>query len=133
MKDEMGLSDQIVLKGRSDDIPLCLSAMDVYVQPSYYEGHSITILEAMGMGLPVISTRVGGTPEIIKTGENGFLFNPDDHQSMAEMIYKLYNDNALRDGMGAIAKKTVKERFSVEQMTKEYESLYAELIKEKKE
>lgn len=66
-----------------------LNGADVYVLPSYKEGLPISILEAMSYSLPVISTRVGGIPEIIMNGKNGLLINPGDKEALYESIIKL--------------------------------------------
>lgn len=125
---EKCLTDNLVLLGRRDDIPACLTAMDMFIQPSLYEGHSNTILEAMISKLPVISTHVGGTPEIIVNGENGFLFKPDNYTGMAEKILSLYHSPDLCKSVGLAGKMTVQKKFSVERMVNEYEKLYQKLL-----
>lgn len=125
---ELGLSQNIIFTGRSDKIPLYLSAMDVYIQPSFYEGHSNTIIEAMAASLPVISTDVGGTHEIIDHETTGFLYQPDDYQGMADILSELYNSSSLRQKIGERGRKTVSSNFSVEKMVAGYEQLYKELL-----
>jgi glycosyltransferase involved in cell wall biosynthesis len=102
--------------------------MDVFIQPSLYEGHSNTIVEAMAASLPVISTDVGGTIEIIDNGENGFLFSPYDHQAMGKAMLACYSSRSLRARIGVAANKTVVHQFSVERMVREYEKLYVTLL-----
>lgn len=125
---DLGLSDQVVLFGQSNNVPLCLSAMDVYIQPSFYEGHSITILEAMASGLPIISTDVGGTSEIITNGATGFLFDPNDYKRMAMKLLTFFQNAALREKIGRTGRKKIQEKFSVKRMVQEYEKLYADLL-----
>jgi glycosyltransferase involved in cell wall biosynthesis len=72
-----------------------LKKSDAYILPSYNEGLPVSILEAMSYGLPILSTRVGGTPEVLKTGENGFLFEPGDKQAMYEAINSLLQNRDL--------------------------------------
>jgi len=129
IKREFGLSDHVILFGLSKDIPLCMSSMNVYFQPSFYEGHSNTILEAMASGLPVISTSVGGTPEIIDDGETGYLFDPYDYSGMSMKLLALYDNEALCKKIGESAIDIIKKKYSVQRMIHEYEKLYDELLK----
>ena len=103
-----------------------LNESDVYVLPSYKEGLPISILEAMSYSLPVISTCVGGIPEIILNGENGYLINPGDKEALYDAINKLKSSEKLRIRMGNLSKPIVKEHMPqyVENQLKElYESL----------
>lgn len=90
-----------------------LNGADVYVLPSYKEGLPISILEAMSYSLPVISTRVGGIPEIIMNGKNGLLINPGDKEALYESIIKLKNSEELRIRMGEISKPIVQEHLPI--------------------
>jgi sugar transferase (PEP-CTERM/EpsH1 system associated) len=123
-----GLTDSVIFAGMRSDVPACMSAMDVYLQPSFYEGHSLTLLEAMAMGLPVIATRVGGTPEIIADGENGYLREPRDSQGMAQVVRQLYSDPELRKRIGSAGRGRVTSQFSVATMVGAYEHLYMRLL-----
>ena len=124
-----GLAGSVLFAGMRSDVPACMSAMDVYLQPSLYEGHSLTIMEAMAMGLPVISTRVGGTPEIIADGENGFLREPRDSEGMAQIARELYSRPQLRERIGQAARARITGDFSVATMVSAYEHLYMRLLK----
>jgi glycosyltransferase involved in cell wall biosynthesis len=125
---ENALEDSVIFFGKSNQVAKYLSAMDVFIQPSLYEGHSNTIVEAMAASLPVISTDVGGTIEIIDNGENGFLFSPYDHQAMGKAMLACYSSRSLRARIGVAANKTVVHQFSVERMVREYEKLYVTLL-----
>ena len=72
-----------------------LNSCDVYILPSYHEGLPISVLEAMSYGKPVISTNVGGIPEIVKPGFNGWLFQPGDHQALNTIIREAMNNKDL--------------------------------------
>lgn len=125
---DLHLEENILFLGMRNDVSLCLSAMDVYVQPSFYEGHSNTILEAMAAGLPVVSTSVGGTPEIIEHDQTGLLFQPDDLEGISGAIFTLWQDEKKRQVIAAAGKQTVKQRFSAQTMTKAYADLFGKLI-----
>jgi glycosyltransferase involved in cell wall biosynthesis len=125
---EHGLEDDVVLAGMRSDVPRCMSSMDVYFQPSHYEGHSLTILEAMATGLPVVSTAVGGTPEVVTHGRSGFLHRPGDYRAMAACLLHLYSESGLRYSLGEAGREDVVRRFSVATMVENYERLYRELL-----
>ena len=123
-----GISDIVNYEGwvSGDKKADLLNGADVYVLPSYKEGLPISILEAMSYSLPVISTRVGGIPEIIINGKNGFLINPGDKEALYESIIKLKNSEELRIKMGELSKPIVQEHLPqyVENQLKElYDSL----------
>lgn len=76
------------------------SNADVYILPSYVEGLPVSVLEAMSYGLPVIATNVGGIPEIVKNGENGYLLTPQDENAIAAAITKIIENDAQLEKMG---------------------------------
>jgi sugar transferase (PEP-CTERM/EpsH1 system associated) len=125
---EHGLGDAVVFAGMRADVPRCLGAMDVYLQPSHYEGQSLTLLEAMASELPVISTAVGGTPEIVRNGRTGFLVAAGGYEEMAATLLALAKDAALRRAIGTAAREDVVRRFSLTAMVGSYEQLYRELL-----
>lgn len=92
-----GLENTVIYEGwvSGDKKAELLSQADGFILPSYTEGLPISILEAMSYGLPILSTPVGSIPEIIKDGENGFLFEPKDCKNMANCINMLLNDKSL--------------------------------------
>lgn len=100
---------------------------DVFILPSYMEGLPMTVLEAMGRGIPVLATNVGGIPEIIIDGENGFIVNPGDKRALVEKLEALISDTGLRERMGRKGLEMAKENFSVEIIGKRLEILYKEM------
>jgi glycosyltransferase involved in cell wall biosynthesis len=88
------------------------------------------VLEAMAAALPIVTTRVGGIPEVIQHEDNGLLVAASDEAALAAAILRLLEDTALAARLGASARKTVNARFTFERMAAEFESLYlAELEK----
>jgi L-malate glycosyltransferase len=124
---KLNIEKKVLFLGMRNDVGLCLSAMDVYAQPSFYEGHSNTILEAMAAGLPVISTDVGGTPEIITHNKTGLLFHPEDHDGMSKAMLSLWQDDKKRRTLAEAGQKIVQQQFSVETMAKAYADLFNRL------
>jgi len=104
-----------------------LAAADVYILPSYNEGLPVSILEAMAYGLPVISTPIGGIPEVVKEGVNGFLVEPGNTQQIADRIGKMINSPELAAEMGKASLQTVKP-FMADSVFPELDTIYASLL-----
>ena len=115
---------KIVFAGWRDDIPACLNAMDIFVQPSLSEAFSQVLIEAMGARLPVIATDVGGANEVIENGVNGILIEPNDPDAIYRETVRLYNDGAFRDKIANDGMHTVSERFTGEHMVERQFALY---------
>ncbi len=115
---------QIVFAGWRNDVPECLNAMDIFIQPSLSEAFSQVLVEAMGTGLPVIATRVGGADEVIINGENGILIEPNDTDAIYQATLHLYNDVRLRNEIAQKGMLSVKERFTVPIMIDRLMALY---------
>ncbi|MFH1701752.1 MAG: glycosyltransferase [Candidatus Zixiibacteriota bacterium] len=125
-----GLSDKIKFLGDRDDVPRILPAADISTLSSLSEGISLTILEAMSCGLPVVATSVGGNPSIITNGENGYLINSGDRDNYVISLAKLIDSQELRTDMGLKARQNIIDNWSLKLMVSKYEELYEELIRE---
>jgi glycosyltransferase involved in cell wall biosynthesis len=125
-----GLFNDVRLFGYSDYIPELLNSMDLYIQSSFYEGFSNTILEAMACGLPVLATDVGGTADLFSQGIEGWFFSPNDDDTLASLIVQLERDPSLHNA-GLRGRQHVVENFSVKTMVRQYENLYSDLATEK--
>jgi glycosyltransferase involved in cell wall biosynthesis len=110
--------------GRVPDIRTLLHAADALVHPSLSEGTSNIVLEAMATGLPVIGTRIGGVAEQILDGVTGVLVPPKDARALANAIAALVADRSSWSSMGAAARRSVEQRYSLGPMVDAYESLY---------
>jgi len=113
------------LLGVRTDAPDLLRAFDLFVLPSINEGISNTILEAMASGLPVVATRVGGSPEIVQPGVTGALVEPCDVDAMRDAIALYVADPERCAREGAAARRIALERFSIARMVAEYEAVWA--------
>jgi glycosyltransferase involved in cell wall biosynthesis len=111
--------------GQRSDVEAVLSWSDAAVLPSFTEGLSNTLLEAMASGLPVVASRVGGNPEVVVSGETGLLFESDDDAALAARILDLYEKPALASRLGSRARDQVEMRFSVAGMVAQFERLYS--------
>jgi sugar transferase (PEP-CTERM/EpsH1 system associated) len=121
---ELGLGPRVRLLGEWKDVPVTLDAMDVFVLPSFAEGISNTLLEAMAMALPVVVTRVGGNPELVEDGVNGTHVPRRDPEALTAAITRYLEDDHLRAVHGKSSRQRTVERFSLEQMTTAYTTLY---------
>ncbi|WP_136807956.1 glycosyltransferase [Desulfosediminicola flagellatus] len=126
---ELEMEDRIIFLGPRYDVSVILNCIDIFVLSSKSEGISITLLEAMASGLPVVATDVGGNPEVVIDGETGILTPPEDPESFAEQLLKLLQSRELRDAYGLAGRQRVLDKFSIRRSAKEYEALYRSMLK----
>jgi sugar transferase (PEP-CTERM/EpsH1 system associated) len=124
---QLELGDHVCFFGEVQGIPDLLSQAAMFVLPSLTEGISLTLLEAMAGGLPVVATAVGGNPEVVKDGETGLLVEPRSPKPLAEAISRLHTHPELARQMGAAGRRRAEECFDVRRMIGQYESLYCVL------
>jgi glycosyltransferase involved in cell wall biosynthesis len=111
--------------GARDDVEHILPAFDAFALTSHTEGLPLVVLEAMATGLPVISTAVGGIPDIIQHGVTGLLTTPGSRASLTFQLSELATAPALGLQLGTAARQQVLRHHSVKRMAAEYEALYA--------
>jgi glycosyltransferase involved in cell wall biosynthesis len=119
----LGVGSSVRFLGHRDDARELLSACDVYANSSISEGISLTILEAMAAGLPVVATEVGGTPEIVDAS-TGRLVPARDPRGLAAALAAIAADESLRRTLGRHARARVEERFTLDRMVREYRDAY---------
>ncbi len=124
---DFGLRNQFTLIGHVDDMSGFYGDLDVYVNTSVHEGIPMSVLEAMGHYLPVIVPNVGGFPEIVEDGENGYLVVERDADLFAQKILGLV-DSDRRKKMANSARKRVEKNFSRNTMAEKYYQLYGKLF-----
>jgi glycosyltransferase involved in cell wall biosynthesis len=112
-----------------EDVRPYLAAIDVYLMSSIFEGLPVALLEAMSMECAVVSTAVGGIPEVIRSGENGVLVEPKRPDLLAAAVSALLFEPAELRRYGGAARATVRSRFSVERMVAEIEAKYLEIVR----
>lgn len=128
MAREMGVGDHVFFTGYCDNIPALLRHADLAVLPSRYESFPASILEAMAAGLPVVASRAGGIPEIIRDGDNGLLVEPGDDRALGEALSGLLHDSTERARLGRAARETVATHFTAGTMTRRIEEAYLSLF-----
>jgi glycosyltransferase involved in cell wall biosynthesis len=126
---ELGLRN-VIFAGHQRDVADYLHALDVFVLPSLWEGLPVSVLEAMACSLPVVATRVSGTPEVVEDGITGRLVEPRDAAGLLSAITALVADAGLRRRMGDAGRKRVEREFSAESMLASTEEVYRDLVRD---
>ncbi|WP_228714689.1 GT4 family glycosyltransferase PelF [Posidoniimonas corsicana] len=125
---EFGLSDRVEFTGVRSDVAAILSASDLFVLSSVSEAASLTLLEAMACGTPVVVTDVGGNPEIVRYGQDGLLIPRGDSGRMANAIIQLLRDPERRREMGVAARRRVAEEYDLAISLQRYVALYEQVL-----
>lgn len=124
---ELGLGNAVRFIGFREDAERLYRALDVYLLTSHSEGFSLSTVQALASGLPVVATRCGGPEEIITDGADGLLTTPGSASEIANAIQSLAADGALRSRLSTAARTAAVSRFSTATMLGRYEQLYDEL------
>jgi len=129
----LGISEKVQFLGRRgrDRVKQLLHACTVFVLPSRSEPFGIAIIEAMACEKPVISTKVGGIPEIIEHGRNGILIEPDDPKALTEALIMLIKDPELRFRLARNGYATVHKQFSSRNTGSAYEAVFTQFLQRK--
>ena len=125
---DRGLESSVHLLGLRRDIPNVLKSIDAFVLPTLEEALGTSFLEAMAMGKPVVGTRVGGVPEVIREGVNGFLVKPNDPADLAGATIRLLEDPERARLMGLEGRKIVEAEFTVQGMCQRMHDLYRSML-----
>jgi glycosyltransferase involved in cell wall biosynthesis len=125
---KLGCAGEVLFHGEVVDVERFFDATCVFVQPSLSEGMSNVILEAMSCALPVVATRTGAATDIIQDSVNGLLVDTGSAEQICDAVRKIVFDEAFARALGAHARKTVENTFSIESVARKYMELYRELI-----
>lgn len=120
----LGLQSHVRFHGSRHDIPNVLSDVSIFVLPSITEGVSLTLLEAMASGLPVVACDVGGNPEVVVDEKTGILVPPSNPQAMANAIANLHEGRDRAIAFGIAGRKRVEQEFCIRRMVSAYQNLY---------
>jgi glycosyltransferase involved in cell wall biosynthesis len=128
---QLGIIRDCLFPGYQEEIGPFFGAFDVFVLPSANEGTPVTAIEALASGCPVVATRVGGVPDVVRDGEDGFLVEPGDALALAERLLRLAGDPGLRARLGAAGRERVVSRYGVGRLIGDVDGLYRELLERK--
>jgi glycosyltransferase involved in cell wall biosynthesis len=131
LAEEAGLSQRTFFTGWRNDMPAVYASLDVVALSSLSEGTPVTLIEAMASGKPVIATSVGGIPDLVSSGENGFLVDPDDELAFARRIITLLDDTGMAQKMGEEGRRRALQSYSMERLIGDVSGLYMSLLKRK--
>jgi glycosyltransferase involved in cell wall biosynthesis len=124
---DLRVPDRVKFLGIRSDIPDLMRAADAFALTSVSEAASLTLLEAMASGLPVVVTNVGGNPEIVRHEREGLLFPRGDAAGCAAAFRRLFNEPGLRATLGAASQTRARERYRLDRTVEEYYRLYERL------
>jgi glycosyltransferase involved in cell wall biosynthesis len=127
---QLGISERVRFLGRREDVPQLLAACDVFALPSFYEGSSLAVLEAMAGGIPIVSSAIGGTEELIEDGRSGLLAAPGDAEALAAALRRVLGDPGLRESLAAHARERVEAGLTREATASRVTGVYRELLGE---
>jgi len=121
---EMNLEDSVLFTGERQDVPKILKSLDIFVLCSISEGMSLTLIEAMAAGLPIIATDVGGNPKLIRSEENGMLVPSDDSNALSKAILNLLSNNDKANSLGQNARTRYESKYCLDKMVEKYRTLF---------
>ena len=125
---ELGVAGDVEVVGERVDLPALLERAAVFLLPSENESFGLAALEALACGVPVVASRVGGVPEVVRDGEVGFLHDVGDWAAMAASTARLLDDPALRARLGRAARAHAEAHFRVEPAVDRYEAVYRRVL-----
>ncbi len=122
---KLGVDDSVQFLGKLESVAPLLAGADIFLLPSQSESFGLSALEALACGVPVVASRVGGLPEVVRDGETGALCTMGDVEAMAAATLVILRDDARWREMSAAAALDARQRFSLGRILAEYEQLYA--------
>jgi glycosyltransferase involved in cell wall biosynthesis len=127
---ELGVVRRCLFLGYQEDVSRWYNAIDALLLPSVNEGTPVSVIESLAAQRPAVATRVGGTPDVIRDGVDGFLVDPSDGEALAERLAELARDPELRTQMGAAGRERVLQRYAVDRLVDDVDRLYRRLLAE---
>jgi glycosyltransferase involved in cell wall biosynthesis len=125
---ELGIARDTLFLGYQEDVGALYDAFDALVLPSGNEGTPVSVIEALAAGRPVVATRVGGIPDVVRDGEDGFLVEPGATDELAERLARLAEDPELRERLGGAGRERVLPRYAVDRLVDDVDRLYRSLL-----
>ena len=128
LAEELGVGDRVVFLGAQESIASLLNCADIALQPSALESFGLSILEALSIGAPVITTRCGGPEEVVVHGECGYLSEIGDVENMSKNCIRLLKDPELYNQFSKNARQRVVDNYGIRKITARYEDFYRKVL-----
>jgi glycosyltransferase involved in cell wall biosynthesis len=125
---QLGIVRRCLFLGYQDDVAPYYEAIDTLLLPSVNEGTPVSVIESLAAGRPAVATRVGGVPDVLRDGVDGFLVEVGDATALADRLAELARDPARREEMGRAGRERVLERYAVARLVDDVDALYRELL-----
>lgn len=123
-----GIEDYVRFAGFRKDIPKILPCLDLVIHPALKEGLGVALIQAAAAGVPIVATRVGGIPEIVRDGFNGLLIDPESTEEIVSTLSKLLSEPGTAKRLGENGKKLAADEFSTDSMVQGNIKVYQQLI-----
>jgi glycosyltransferase involved in cell wall biosynthesis len=124
----LGIAERVMFPGYLENLPPAYLTFDIFLLSSRREGLPNSVLEAMAMGIPVVTTDVAGTKELVVEGETGFILPQGDVDGLAKAVLALADSDQLRLRMGFAGRKRVEREFSFNHRLRRVEALYEQIL-----
>jgi N-acetyl-alpha-D-glucosaminyl L-malate synthase BshA len=124
----LGLADRVRFLGTRESVEEIAALADVFLLPSELESFGLSALEAMSCAVPVVGSDAGGLPEVVTSGETGYLLPVGDVDGMAARVLELLRDEGRRKAMGCAGRRRAEQNFSAERIVGQYERFYARVL-----
>jgi glycosyltransferase involved in cell wall biosynthesis len=125
---DLGVVKRCLFLGYQEEVARFYAALDAMILPSVNEGTPVSAIEALAAGRPVVATRVGGVPDVVAEGEDGFLVDPGSTEQLADRLEQLARDPELRARMGEHGRGRVGDRYAVARLVDDVDRLYKSLL-----
>jgi len=125
---DMGISERVIFAGFRSDLDRIIGCLDLIIHPALMEGLGVSLLQAAAAGVPIVAARVGGIPEIVKDGINGYLIPPSDVDSIAGAVLKILADRELARRFGLNGQRIAAAGFSLESMVRGNLEVYRKMV-----
>ena len=128
---ELGIADRIIFPGwiAGEAKDRCFQEASIFCLPSYAAGFPMAVLDAWSYNLPIVTTPVGGLPDVLVDGQNALVFNPGDYRKMAQELESLIESPALRQQIARESHHLAETKFNIDTISDEIERLYLEVLK----
>lgn len=127
-----GVSKHVIFSGRRNNVTDFLNVSNLFVLPTLTEALPTVLAEAMASSLPVVASAVGGIPEMVIDGENGYLVSPGDVHTLTGAVIRILEDDNKSYEMGKIGRSIVEQKFSIKTQVKQLQNLYHDLLMKNK-